>query len=134
MFELKLNEKNEIASFQLLEVEFKKLRQEGSLEDSRESNSEWMRDRRVVGLWDFEDDCVTDNGEYTVQIICKCQLWSSNKMFSIISNNLCWMVEVVALEPFVQGSTGLWYLWFVQKFIIFGLKFPVDFYHKSPIS
>ena len=74
MFELKLNEKNEIASFQLLEVEFKKLRQEGSLEDSRESNSEWMRDRRVVGLWDFEDDCVTDNGEYTVQIICKCQL------------------------------------------------------------
>ena len=74
MFELKLNEKNEIANFQLLEVEYKQLRQEVSLKDSRESNSEWMRDRRVVGLFDNEDDGVTGDGGYTVSIICTCQL------------------------------------------------------------
>ena len=74
MFELKLNEKNEIANFQLLEVEYKQLRQEVSLKDSRESNSEWMRDRRDVGLFDNEDDGVTGDGEYTVPIICTCQL------------------------------------------------------------
>ena len=74
MFELKLNEKNEIANFQLLEVEYKQLRQKVSLKDSRESNSEWMRDRRDVGLFDNEDDGVTGDGEYTVPIICTCQL------------------------------------------------------------
>ena len=74
MFELKLNEKNEIANFQLLEVEYKQLRQEVSLKDSRESNSEWMRDRRDVGLFDNEDDGVTGDGGYSVPIICTCQL------------------------------------------------------------
>ena len=74
MFELKLNEKNEIANFQLLEVEYKQLRQKGSLKDSRESNSEWMCDRRIVGLFDNEDDGVTGDGGYTVSIICTCQL------------------------------------------------------------
>ena len=74
MFELKLNEKNEIANFQLLEVEYKQLRQKVSLKDSRESNSEWMCDRRIVGLFDNEDDGVTGDGGYTVSIICTCQL------------------------------------------------------------
>ena len=70
IFELKLNEKNEIANFQLLEVEYKQLRQEGSLDDSNESDSEWMPDRPVLGLFDNEDD-----GEYTVPItILPCEL------------------------------------------------------------
>ena len=70
IFELKLNEKNEIANFQLLEVEYKQLRQEGSLDDSNESDSEWMPDRPVLGLFDKEDD-----GEYTVPItILPCEL------------------------------------------------------------